>query len=98
MTMIMNVLAVYSPTADIDNDHFSKELPETIAMEVIISNRFYLIKLMTFMLMMMRFLSLMSMIMIINDYHGYWSSRYWNPAFGDQKSGLWKETQRVAMQ
>merc|ERR1712130_632187 len=37
----------------------SDQLPETIAMEVIISNRF------------------------------------WNPAFGDQKSALWKETQRV---
>ena len=23
-------------------------------------------------------------------------SRFWNPAFGDQKSALWKETQRVA--
>ena len=53
--MIIHVLAVYSPTADIDNDHFSKELPETIAMEVIISNRFYLIKLMTLTLMMIRF-------------------------------------------
>jgi len=37
----------------------SDRLPETIAVEVIISNRF------------------------------------WNPAFGDQKSALWKETQRV---
>ena len=52
--MIMNVLAVYSTNAGIDNDHFSNELPETIAMEVIISNRFYLMKLMTLTLMLIR--------------------------------------------
>ena len=28
-------------TVHIDNDHSSAQLPETIAMEVIISNRFY---------------------------------------------------------
>ena len=48
----VSYLFFWPPTADIDNDHFSDQLPETIAMEVIISNRFYLIEVLKLMLRM----------------------------------------------